>query len=63
MSSRYTLRLNDFDTEMLNAIAERTGRSKADLITEGLRHVFDSHLDVNFQTFPTLNVWKALKKQ
>lgn len=45
MSSRYTLRLNDFYTEMLNAIAERTGRSKADLITEGLRHVFDSHLD------------------
>lgn len=45
MSSRYTLRLNDFDTEMLNAIAQRTGRSKADLITEGLRHVFASHLD------------------
>ena len=45
MSSRYTLRLNDFDTEMLNAIAQRTGRSKADLITEGLRHVCVSRLD------------------
>lgn len=45
MSSTYTLRLNDFDTEMLNAIAERTGRSKVDLIIEGLRDVFVSHLD------------------
>lgn len=45
MSSTYTLRLNDFDSEMLNSIAERTGRSKADLIMEGLRNVFASRLD------------------
>ena len=29
MSSTYTLRLNDFDSEMLNSIAKRTDRSKA----------------------------------
>lgn len=45
MSSTYTLRLNDFDSEMLNSIAKRTGRSKADLIMEGLRNVFASRLD------------------
>ncbi len=45
MSSTYTLRLNDFDTEMLNALAERTGRSKSDLIMEGLRNVFAARID------------------
>ena len=45
MSSTYTLRLNDFDSEMLNSITKRTGRSKADLIMEGLRNVFASRLD------------------
>lgn len=46
MGSKYTLRLNDFDSETLNALAERTGRSKSDLIREGLRNVFAARLDL-----------------
>ena len=45
MGSKYTLRLNDFDSETLKALAERTGRSKSDLIREGLRNVFAARLD------------------
>lgn len=33
------------DTETLNTLAERTGRSKSDLIMEGLRNVFAARLD------------------
>lgn len=62
MSSRYTLRLNDFDNEMLNAIAERTGRSKADLITEGLRRVLASHLDQQLIWVSTGDYEACLKK-
>ena len=51
MSSTYTLRLNDFDSEMLNSIAKRTDRSKADLIMEGLRNVFASRLDQQIRLF------------
>ena len=45
MSSTHKLRLNDFDTATLNALAERTGRSKSDLIMEGLRNDFAARLD------------------
>ena len=45
MSATFTLRLGDFDANMLNSIAEQTGKSKTELITEGLRTVFSSRMD------------------
>lgn len=45
MSRTITLRLNDFDADMLSEISERDGRSKNELITEALREVFARRLD------------------
>ncbi len=45
MSHTITIRLNDFDAEMLSEIADRDGRSKNELIVEALRDVFASRLD------------------
>lgn len=45
MSRTFTLRLNDFDADMLSEISERDGRSKNDLIVEALREVLSRRLD------------------
>lgn len=45
MSRTFALRSNDFDADMLSEISERNGRSKNDLIIEGLREVFYRRLD------------------
>ena len=52
MGTTFTLRLGDFDAERLNAIALQDGRSKTDLITEGLRSVFASRLDSKILWLP-----------
>ena len=45
MPHTITVKLNDFDAEMLTEISERVGRSKNELITEALRDVFTSRLE------------------
>ena len=45
MSRTFTLKLNDFDADMLSEISERDGRSKNDLIVEALREVLSRRLD------------------